>query len=480
MELRISASRTLSSLAGATLLLAAALAAGSGTAQSKQSGTAGAGGSAVAHRAGGVPIRAGNTPEARWYDTGLDAGEPTIGHTRDGTIFFVGADIDFVAGRPNQVDVARSTDKGATWEVVSPRLGPENRHPITLDPYIWVDERTNRVYTIDLTVACSYMSYSDDKGDSWITHPLACGRPVNDHQTLFGGPPVSSPTVGYPNILYYCWNDVATSSCGKSLDGGVTWHPTGEPAYRGVDPSNERPGFLGVKGFCGGLHGHGVVGADGSVYLPRELCGQPWLAISRDEGRTWDRVLVAKLPHPDGADPNVAVDKKGNVYYAWIGPKYLLYLAISRDGGKTWDRPMMVAAPGVTEANLPAIDVGAPGKIAISYMGSENSPGKPDKQGADYSRVTWNGYLTMSANVLSRNPVFYSASANTPRDPLIRGKCGPGRCGRVFDFIDVEIAPDGTPWGAFVDGCIEECVDGTSSMGDKGFVGRLVGGPLLR
>ena len=478
MVLKTIKSRMLAGVAGVVVLsLGAGFVAGVG-AGPKQTGLKGAGGKAVAHLAGGKKITAPNTPAARWYNTTLDAGEPTIAHAQDGSVFFVGADIDTVGGRPNQVDIVRSDDDGGTWTNISPKIGPENAHPVTLDPYIWMDKDTGRLFTIDLTVACSLLSFSDDEGASWITNPLACGRPVNDHQTFFGGPPATSTPVAYENVLYYCWNDIASSSCSKSINGGLTWAPTGTPAYRGVTEDDE-----GERQFCGGLHGHGIVSPkDGTVFLPREYCGKPYLAISHDEGLNWEQVQVSQLDAPEGADPSVDVDEKGNVYYTWIGPDYNLWLTISRNNGKTWGKPMMVAAPGVDEANLPAIDVGDPGKIAISYMGSENSPGAPRDDASDYTRVTWNAYITMSANVLAKRPVFYSGALNDRKDPIVRGRCGPGRCGRVFDFIDVEINPDGTPWGSFVDACVEICAmpNGASNFGDKGFAGQLVGGPKLR
>ena len=88
----------------------------------------------------------------------------------------------------------------------------------------------------------------------------------------------------------------------------------------------------------------------------------------------------------------------------------------------------------------------------------------------------------MTANALAKNPVFYSGPANDPRDPLIRGQCGPGRCAAVYDFIDIVIGPDGTPWAALVDGCISICAGptGGSNLGSDGVVGRLVGGPSLK
>jgi hypothetical protein len=44
---------------------------------------------------------------------------------------------------------------------------------------------------------------------------------------------------------------------------------------------------------------------------------------------------------------------------------------------------MMVGAPGVNEANLPALDVGGNGEIALTYMGSENSPFKPGDESTE-------------------------------------------------------------------------------------------------
>ncbi len=445
-------------------------------------GQEGSGGRAVAHYANGRPVTSPalkrRAPDARLFRIGMTSVEPTLGVTENGDAFYSAFQSNF------RIEVVRSKDGGKSWDIVSPKFpGGRNAQLVSFDPYVWVDdfEGVNRVFTIDLTVACSYLSFTDDGGKSWTTNPLACGRPVNDHQTLFSGPPSVSPTVGYPNVVYYCWNDVATSSCGKSLDGGITFTPTGGPPFAGPSFDDQRS--------CGGLHGHGHVGSDGTVYLPRGYCGRPQLAISKDEGATWTRVTVSKVPI-SGHEASVATDRKGNIYYTWVGDlDRLPYLAISRNGGKTWTKAMMIGPPGLKEANLPSIDVGRPGHVALAYMGSENSPGGPfdDDFGEctaigacpepnKYKKVTWNGYMMESHNALDKKPVFYSGTVNHKSDPLIRGTCGPGRCKAVYDFIDIVISPAGDVWSAWVDGCITVCATpgATGNIGSDGVVGRLI------
>ena len=368
-----------------------------------------------------------------------------MGVGRDGTAFVAAAEaIDF-SGELPAVDVMRSTDGGRRWTVVSPKAGDANVHAHTGDPYVFVDNHGegSRVFTVDLQAyVCSLLSFSDDNGETWITNPLGCGRPYSDHQTVFSAPPVSSTTVAYPNVIYYCFQDVISSSCTKSLDGGVSFVPAGSVSFLGVEE--------GTNELCGGLHGHGFGHSDGSIYIPKVHCGKPWLAISRDEGATWERHQVSDL---DGAghEASVAVDAEGNIYYTYISKALLPYLVVSRDDGKSWSKPMMVGSPGVAEASLPSLDVGPSGEVAVAYMGSENPDGKHSYE------QTWNGYITQSSNAAGPNPTFVSVQVNPDNDPLLRGDCAQTKCGPVWDFIDVVIDRRGDAWGAFVDGCVRVC-----------------------
>jgi hypothetical protein len=449
------------------------------------------GGSAVAHHKDARPVDAdevGPLPQARLYLTGMQAGEPTLGVDEDGNVFYQSMNLEYPASRYMPY-VTRSGDEGQTWEDVTPRV-PGDLATIyvnTLDPMLYVDERTGRVFTVQLTTGnCSLVSFSDDKGVSWTTSS-ACGP--TDHQHVFAGPPRTSETIGYPNIVYYCAIDGGAlaefgtmTSCLKSLDGGLTWVRTGTPPYHDDPAAGE--GFHGIDGHCGGATGHGVVDGEGIIYLPRGYCARPSLAISDDEGLTWKTVQVASNGMPSDADlqetrTGVAVDEAGNLYYTWPGRDRLPYLATSTDGGATWSEPMMVGPPGLTEGTLTEIDVSEPGHVAIAYIGSENAPGGvgADGSGPEYNGATWNGYLTVTEDALSEDPIFYTASVNDRSDPLARGGCGIFRCAQVLDFIDVVIGPDGSAWTSMVDGC-PGATQTCPNVG-LGIVGRLVGGPIF-
>lgn len=447
------------------------------------SGQKGSGGRAVAHRSGGraisTPAIARRAPDARLFYVGGELGfEPTLGLNRQGTVFYVAA-----KSGPFRPVVMRSRDGGATWEDISPRL-----HVMTQDPYVWVDKKTGRLFDVDFAAGLQ-VSFTDDEGESWTSSTVPQSWHM-DHQNLFAGPPPKGGTEprGYPHVVYLCsigggaLAGLGTATtCSRSLDGGVTFIPTGEPAF--FDGPNDDDGHFGIRGHCGGETGHGFADRLGYIYLARGWCGQPWLAISRDEGASWERVQVADngMPaNPGGIqehEAGVAIDDAGNVYVVWTARNRLPYLAISRDRGRSFGNPMMIGPPGLREASLPTIDIGDDGKIAIAYVGSSNAPGgrSPTGSGPEYDNTTWNGYVTMTAEALSADPLFYTATINDPGNPLVKGPCPILRCQQQFDFIDVVVGPDGTPWTSMIDGCMR----GDCPRVGRAVLGRLVGGPSL-
>lgn len=424
---------------------------------------------AVAHRGGGVALdpapHLGMLPEGTMTFSGLGAFEPTVGRTHSGAVFY---NPKPTAGINTQ-HVMRSTDEGKTWEDVSPGVPPNVIVPPTdLDPYIYTDRDTGRLYTIQLYVGCSYLSYSDDDGETWIQNPLACGVPVNDHQTFYTGPTTTLPTVGYDNAAYYCWNAIAYSGCSRSLNGGLTFEPTALPF---------------PPGGCAGLTGHVTVGPDGTVYLPKGDCsGGPQVAVSTDDGLSWSRVQVAPGFQSNEHESHVAVDKAGNAYFLWESGN-LPYIAVSEDKGQTWSQPIMVGAPGVTDIWGPSIAAGDDGKISIFYTGATSDCCYSGRQGGE---KMWNAYATISLDAHEADPTFFSTTFNDPIDPLRRGTCGPGRCGgrptSFGDFLEVYVDHTGKTWAAIVDTCVSSCANlglSGSNNAERGMVGQLVRGPKL-
>lgn len=414
---------------------------------------------------GGTAVRpSAPLPVSTRSDIGREAAEPTIGVTKKGNVFVPAATFDGpgVNGitRLARTEIRASYDRGRTWQTVGGGNDFANP-PTTLDPYIFVDPDTDRIFNDDLTLACSYLSFSDDEGKSFTENPVACGLPVNDHQSIVTGKPVRSTTSGYPNILYYCGiNQIADTSCARSTDGGRTFVPGGI-AYVGINPGSENL-------FCGGLAGHTVTGREGEVYVPRLYCDVPTVAISEDEGTTFRQVKVSDVEgEPFQHESAIAIDTAGNAYYTWVGFDRLPRLAVSRDGGRTWQKELLITPPELTQANLPAIAAAGPGQVAVSFFGSANdccyavdeeAPGARDNR-----QARWSTYVVTSSNALAAAPTFYSTTVDPRTDPSIKRACGPGRCGNALDFLGVIVDSTGEVWSSSVDTCTPAGGDITGS-----------------
>lgn len=396
---------------------------------------------------------------------GFTGMEPTIGIHPDGTAIYAGANI--VADTPvtwggARTNALRSTDGGLTWTSIQPALpgpGGERIPPVNADPMVYVDPGTGRFFTFDLLGACHWLSYSDNKGNTWTHNPLACGDIPVDHQTIVAAKPRVLPVnAAYPNFLYYCTNRVINSACGRSEDGGMTWESSGAPAY-------------GQNDTCRGLHGHLEADPEGRIFVPTsQTCGRPWVSISEDDGQTWTKVQVSTMSSAV-VHTSIASDSAGNLYYVWVtnegSNKILPYLSTSTDHGRTWSAPKMIAPPGVMQANFPVVAGGDPGKIAISF---------PSTTGTSSTRA-WSQTVVVTEDALSADPIFLSATGNPPNDPIHKGTCT-GRCGGLWDFIDIQISSAGEAWVATSDDCIGSCPS-AAHAGD-GIAIRQIGGPLLR
>jgi hypothetical protein len=439
---------------------------------------------------------------AEKYMGDYGAGEPTVAISRDGTAIYPTIEFDLPPGVGALATsaVLRTRDNGSTWKEVTPMIaGQVSAQPTSLDPYVYADPVTGRLFNIDLNLANGgFLSWSDDGAESWMHNPACCGIPVDDHQTLFSGPATTleaNPALYPGRIVYFCINQVASATCTKSLDGGATWVlPT--TVFQGVEVGDGGPGLDSV---CGGLHGHGHASeATGTVFLPKGHCGVAMVGRSTDNGLTWQTIIVDNTVGFDGHEAIVSTDRAGNVYYFFLDELALPRLSVSTDDGQTWSEPMNVTAPGVTRAKFPSVVAGEDGHVAFLYLGTTSPAGQGlyDEGNETYAdNATWNGYVGFSLNALDAEPVFATVTAHPDADPLHRGGCA-GRCqvegGGMYDFLDIEVHPlTGQVWVALVDNCNDHGPgDGVASCSHPdgsidsvrralGVVGVQLGGTLL-
>ncbi len=448
----------------------------------------------VVHRSDGrvLPTAAypGTMPSfAQRYMGDYGAGEPTVAIDRDGVAIYPTIEFDFPAGVGALATTAvlRTRDNGTSWKEVTPTFaGAVSAAPTSLDPYVYADPVTGRLFNLDLNLANGgFLSWSDDGAQSWTNNPDCCGVPVDDHQTLFSGPATTlqaNPLLYPGRILYFCVNQIAQATCTKSLDGGFTWVQPSQ-VFLGLDVPDESNGCVPsdpedptpvLDCVCGGLHGHGHASeVTGTVFLPKGHCGLAWLGRSTDNGVTWSNVLVDGAVGFDGHEAIVSTDRAGNVYYFFLDGNALPRLSISTDDGVTWSSPLNVTAPGVTRAKFPSIVAGEEGRIAFLYLGTTSPQGQelyertdctppegeecPYKHPAERENATWNGYVGFSLDATAIDPVFATVTAHPDADPLHRGDCF-DRCqvegGGMYDFLDIETHPlTGQVWVALVDNC---------------------------
>ena len=391
---------------------------------------------AIPHHAGGIIASVDKDAEAPIpcsTATGFRTSEVAIVITNEGTVLFEPVLENEMTGLPIGA-LLRSTDRGASWEFINPSP-PAMPRATAHDTTMAIDRQTGRVFWNSSNgppfgaSTPPHVDHSDDGGSTWFSSsPLPV---LFDDAHVFTGPPTKDLEhlmQGYPNVVYACvsggftcaYHGFCGTHCTKSLDGGLNWEPPVAVPFPPECPVPSPPSA------GGGYLSYGVIGPDGAIYLPFTPCQRPYVAISHDEGQTWRLSLVADTETIGFGALSLGMDKRGNLYAAWVGvTDRLPYLVVSLDHGSHWNAPSMIAAPGVNEAALPQLVAGATGQVAIAYYGSKNSPGRPFPPACSgdslncpgYERETWSTYITETWNALDQQPVFWSATLNPPAQP---------------------------------------------------------------
>jgi hypothetical protein len=414
-------------------------------------------------------------------DVGEEGAEPSIGITASGCIFFIAFE------KP-----MRSCDHGETWVDTS----DITQAPFTNDPYGWVDPVTDRVFNIHMMgLESTWIGWSDDDGETWAGNPQDSGTsPLNDHIKLGSGPWTDegyglagqiSQNI-YEQAVYFCYNKLAGIFCFTSFDGGASFEAGGQ--------------LIGLATTNGGLHGAITSAPDGTVYLPPRV-GTPTIIFSKDNGFTWETRTMGEdvsTPNPR-KNAEVATDTDSNAYHVWVGGDEGIYMSRSTDSGESWEQTSIRVSPAeVISTTFPHTSAGDPGRIAFTYLGSENASelDQPDINGEPWdgnphyasANVSYYLYVTYSLNALDENPVFHTVRVTA--DPvqigsicLNSGDCRDGNR-NLLDFNDLHIDREGRVYVAFADGCTGECAtmedpqpeDSRSRLGSVYYLGS---GPSL-
>src|SRR4051812_9040314 len=378
---------------------------------------------------------------------GTDSGEPSIGADwkTGNTMFQAGLQALKV-----QWDDSVSPAKASWTDVTFPTT-----ELASLDPIGFMDQRTSRWFSSQLSGTTSLAALTDDDGGLWVQSEGGPGNGGVDHQTFGGGPfaaPLTRDPNGplYPDAVYYCSQDLVAALCARSDDGGVTFNPA-VPIY-----TDE----------CGGLHGHVSVGPDGTVYVPNRNCGgKQAVVVSEDNGLHWS---VRSVPGTtNGAwDPSVGVAADGTVYFGYDDGDGHAKVAISHDHGQTWTSVRDVGLPaGVNQSAFPRVVAGDPDRASIAFLGTSET-----SLGAFGDDPSWPGvwYLYVATTYDGGNT--WTTVNATPGDPVQRGTiCGGGFGGcdngtrNMLDFMGSTVDKQGRTLVGYADGCVDACVTGAGA-----------------
>ena len=293
-------------------------------------------------------------------DHGTTWGSPTVIYPAGSTSYQVDAQIaidpidgqtvyaSWLQNNKSDIVVAKSTNFGATWNVVT----ADHTNAGTDKPILAVHGQD--VYVSYDHTQTAYVAYSHNGGASFTE--IKINQNAKLGWSLGGGGTVT------PNgNVYFSWDGYEQNGgakgnvnlyVSKSTDGGVTW------TTKLIDVSKAPP--------------------DCSAFN----CGWAFL----------------------GAAMAMTSDASGNLYTLWNagsvdkGPERI-YFAKSTDGGNTWSAKADVStAPTGTQHAFPAIAATSNGDVRIAWMDARAANGGMDKWNVYYQRST-NGGSTWGSEV---------------------------------------------------------------------------------
>ena len=402
-------------------------------------------------------------------DLANKTGEPSIAVAPDGTEYIV-APAGPGVRTPAQLGgqgiggslVWRSTTHGRTWVALGsydvPTGGGDSDIAVTPD---------GSLYASGLSyLACSTVSRSTDRGDSWVPMPIAgCGRePVmNDRQW----------TATYGNdVVYTAIGDTVDSQIDlvrSAVDGPVVVPSTTLQLSRDAD--YQWPGTVEVDQRNGTAYT--VWNTTGAPNDCDEAPGASKCKPKKASTETPDRIEISVLPDGASSAPEprvvasrpfdtfdsfvvVTLDRAGNVYVAWTERHPAdkgTWTVVSRssDAGRHWSAPVKVnRAPATTV--FPWVTAGDDGRIAVSYYGTTAAGNSPQTVPTE---ATWRVYSSYSTDG-GRHFREYATTGVMDRGAICTSGTGCAAGGRnLLDFFETAADQRGCLVTAFADNTVD-------------------------
>lgn len=355
-----------------------------------------------------------------------------------------------------------SRDGGRSFGLVY----PSGAQWVASDGAIHIDRATGRLYyyalapvvvpasgsvplTDQVPAGYAHLLTSDDDGRTWF-HTTAPGYVESENPRFTSGPAPRGGDRAVPgeSVAYWCGNTILFAygqrDCWRTLDGGHTW-AFRSTLLRSVKAVHPECGTA-AEDFNAGDGYYPQVGPDGVLWSVVSCGGRSYLARSSDEGLTFP--ISRAVPPID----ELRVDSRGTLYGVTQSGAALM-LRTSKDAGRNWSRPVDLVSKTRHGAALGqwALALRGPGQLAVAYLTDHPGAGK-------------DGSVT-----LLRGGLLLSSTVHDGRLPLVTSPTS-----AKDDYIDLDVAPDGSAWAAFYADCGNDAACSTSSTNPLAKIGLLL------
>ncbi len=314
--------------------------------------------------------------------------------------------------------VAKSTDSGASFHIVSPNgLRPNPAATGGGDSDIITDDKGNAYFTDLEGLVAVGVAVTNDGGNNWRENFLSSSLPLDDRQWLAVDNGLTSSA--QDNTIFLTYRQIPGGSQVLSSPGSTgPTDPVGGFVYTNAATTN----FVATGAPCGRLTFDPVLR---NLYLPCIKSDHVEIAKAHvNPGqRTGLQFSLVETPSSPGGSvghlfASLAVDRAGNMYVAWVDTKNNnVYLSVSANAGSNWSLPLQVNGDPANTNVMPWAIAGAPGIVDIVFYGT-SARGDPNlfpswlnnRQAA--TAFKWFTYFVQVQGATTGTPTIFQVQAS--------------------------------------------------------------------